>query len=501
MANAERIDEAVEADGPPRFDSAEELLRGGRAPPFPVGKLRGGAGVADLERENIRRRLDQAIVVEGLDVLLAESFDVEGVARHEVLQALDALRRADQPAGAAAHRIDFAGDRIHLAHRMAAASRTKIGKGESFRGLGPLLLDHAENLRDDVAGTLDDDGIADADVLARDLVFIVQGGVLHDDAADGHRLELGDGGQRAGASDLNFDVVEDGGRLLGREFVRDGVARRTRDEAQTLLEIEPVELVDDAVDIVVEPGAAAFELTIGVEHLFHALREAHQRVDGKAVIQQRPVDAPLRICGELRHLAPSVGEELQGPGGGDRGIELAQGTGGGIARVGKASLAAFGLAFVQALKGAAAHIDLAAHLKRIGEALGRDPLRDVGDGADIGGDVLAFVTVAAGGALNQAPLLVAERDGEAIDLRLGGEGEALDRVEAEEAADALQEIAQPILVEHVAERQHRHAVGDFAERFDRRRPDPEGGAILAHQMREAGLDRQVPLAQRIVGGI
>ena len=48
-----------------------------------------------------------------------------------------------------------------------------------------------DHLRDHVAGALDDHGVADADVLARDLVGVVQGGVADGGAADEHRLQLG----------------------------------------------------------------------------------------------------------------------------------------------------------------------------------------------------------------------------------------------------------------------------------------------------------------------
>ena len=70
--------------------------------------------------------------------------------------------------------------------------------------------------------------------------------------------------------DLDLDVAQDGGRLLGGEFVGDGLARRARDEAEALLQVEPVELVDDAVDVVVEAGAPALDVAIGVEHLLDA---------------------------------------------------------------------------------------------------------------------------------------------------------------------------------------------------------------------------------------
>ena len=49
--------------------------------------------------------------------------------------------------------------------------------------------------------------------------------------------------------------LQDRRRLLGRELVRDRPARRARDEAEPLLQVEPVDLVDDAVDVVAERRA------------------------------------------------------------------------------------------------------------------------------------------------------------------------------------------------------------------------------------------------------
>ena len=273
-------------------------------------------------------------------MLLAKALDVEGVARHEMLEPLDPLRRADQAAGTAPDHILLAGGWIDLTHRVAAAGWTDGGKAESFCALRALRFNHAENLRNDVAGALDDDGIADAHVFPGDLILVVQRGVLHHHAADGHRLELGDRRQRAGAADLDLDVAQDGGRLLGGEFVGDGIARRARDEAEALLKIEPVELIDDAVDVVVEAGAPAFDVAVGVEHLLDGVGELRQRVQRKAPIFHRPIDAPLGVGRELRRLAPAIGEELQRTRRGDGRIELAQGAGGGIARIGEGPLAA-----------------------------------------------------------------------------------------------------------------------------------------------------------------
>src|SRR5205807_2219408 len=55
------------------------------------------------QAEDVGRRLDQALVEKGLQLLFAQALDVEGAARDEVLQMLDALERTGQFAGATAH--------------------------------------------------------------------------------------------------------------------------------------------------------------------------------------------------------------------------------------------------------------------------------------------------------------------------------------------------------------------------------------------------------------
>ena len=98
--------------------------------------------------------------------------------------------------------------------------------------------------------------------------------LVHDDAADRDRLQPRHRRQRAGAADLDVDAVQDGGRLLGREFVRHRPARAARDEAEPLLQVEPVDLVDDAVDVVAERGAARLDLAVEREHLLDRMASA-----------------------------------------------------------------------------------------------------------------------------------------------------------------------------------------------------------------------------------
>src|SRR3546814_11349061 len=66
---------------------------------------------------------------------------------------------------------------------------------------------------------------------------------------------------------------------------------------------------------------------------------------------------------------------------------LFRSAGGGVARVGEDLVARLLLAHVQLHEGAARHVDFAAHLQQLGPALAIQLLRQVGDGAHVGGDV------------------------------------------------------------------------------------------------------------------
>src|SRR5215510_6600334 len=125
MANAERVDEAVERDFAASFDRLEQVLDRffAEALFFREPILERQARVALCKGENVSGPHDAAFVVEQLDLLLAEALDVERIARDEMLQALLDLRRADEPAGAAPHHVGAPGALVRLAHRLAAASR------------------------------------------------------------------------------------------------------------------------------------------------------------------------------------------------------------------------------------------------------------------------------------------------------------------------------------------------------------------------------------------
>ena len=151
----------------------------------------------DAQLVDVGRRVHEAAVDQLIDQLVAQALDIHRAPAGEMQQRLLALRRAHQPARAARDRL------VGQPHHRRAAFRAARGHHESPRPGRPLLGQHAHDLRNDVAGAAHDDGVADAHVLAPDLVLVVQRRVGHGDAADEHGLQARHRGQCAGAPDLD----------------------------------------------------------------------------------------------------------------------------------------------------------------------------------------------------------------------------------------------------------------------------------------------------------
>ena len=124
-------------------------------------------------------------------------------------------------------------------------------------------------------------------------------------------LEIGDGRERARAADIDVDAVDDRDRLLGRELVRQRPARRARHEAEPVLQVEVVELVDDAVDVIAELGALRLDEAVLRQHLVEAPAQPHERIGLEAEALERRDDAHLGPGRHRAHLAPGIGEEAQ----------------------------------------------------------------------------------------------------------------------------------------------------------------------------------------------
>ena len=150
----------------------------------------------EVEPEQVGGLAHEPGLEQHLDIGLAEAFEVEAVARDEVLQPLHPLRRADQPAGAAAHRIGLARARVDLAHRPAAAGGAGLGERE-WLGLGRALVEPMSITLGITSPARTTYGVADADVAAvadrlsvaadaLHVALVVQRRVRHDHAAHRH---------------------------------------------------------------------------------------------------------------------------------------------------------------------------------------------------------------------------------------------------------------------------------------------------------------------------
>ena len=358
-----------------------------------------------------------------------------------------------------------------------------------FGAFRPLVDHDIDHLRNHVAGALDHHRIADPDIAALaqllalvadplDVILIVQRDVLHDDAADTDRLELADRRERAGAPDLNLDIAQHRHGALGRKLVRDGPARGARDKAETFLPIEPIDLVDDAVDIVVEPGALLFDLAVKRDQLLDRMADLGERIGLEAAMLEPGDHAGLRVLRHVSHFAPGIGEEAERARGGDRRVFLAQRTGGRIARIGKDGAAFRLLPLVEREKRLLGHVDLAAHLANLRHLAAFQLLRHVFQRADVGGDVLAFRAVAARRRRDEFAVLVTQRHREPVDLGLGGKVDRLVLGQFQEAADAADEIDDVFFRKGIVERKHRYGMADFFEsgRKARRRPSATASA-------------------------
>src|SRR5262245_8955545 len=185
-----------------------------------------------------------------------------------------------------------------------------------------FVRDNINNLRDDVTGTLHHHGIPNTNVapLAQllavaadtfDVILIVECDVLHDNATDTDRLQLAYRGKSAGAANLDFDTLEHGRGALSRKLVGDCPARSARDEAKSLLPVDTINFVDDAIDIVVELRSLFFDLAMEGDQLVGRAAEFRQRI-GLEPAGFEPLDhAGLSLRRHFAHFAPRIGKKAQ----------------------------------------------------------------------------------------------------------------------------------------------------------------------------------------------
>ena len=329
---------------------------------------------------------------------------------------------------------------------------------------GAALGDRGHDLRDHVPGPHDDHLVALPDVLAGEVLLVVEGGSAHGHAADLDRLQHRVRDHVAGAADVHADLLQLRDRGRGRELEGDRPAGLAPDDAQLALRLEVVDLHDDAVDLEVEVLAPLLPGMACLDDRGEVVVQLDVAVHLEAVGAQ-PLER-LEVGLEVEALAgaDAVAPDRQGPRRCQLRVELADRAGGRVAGVRERALARGGALLVQPGEVGQRQVDLAANLqqRRGPFAVRRQRQRDRPDRPQVVGHVLPDLTVAPGGAADEHAVLVDERNRETVHLRLR---HVLDRRRVEAAplqrvVQALLPGAQLLLVPRVPERHHRDRVPD-----------------------------------------
>ncbi len=387
-----------------------------------------------------------------------------------------------------------------------------MGKLIRLAAFFAFLKHHIHDLRDDIARALHDHAIANADIAplpdrlalltyALDIVLIVQRRVGHNHTADGDWLQPRHRRQRASAAHLNIDAAQNGERLFRREFMRNRPARAARAKTKPGLQVEPVHLVNNTVDIVIQRGTLHADGAIMRKQPIHAVEPLHQRIDRKAPLAKNLDHAQLRIRRHVRHFPPGIGEEPELAACRHLRIKLAQRTCCRIARVHIGLLALRRHLRIERQKVALGHIDLAAHFHDSRRTC-RKPVRDFSNGADIGCYILARCAIPACRTANQNSILVTDRHGKPIDLRFCGKGDGIIRQLAQKAIDAANKITHVLITKGIIQRQHGPRVNNRRKGGKRRGcTHTPRRAVIADKCRKVRFNRLVAPLQCIISRI
>jgi hypothetical protein len=158
---------------------------------------------------------------------------------------------------------------------------------------------------------------------------------------------------------------------------------------------------------------------------------------------------------------------------------------------------------VEAREGGQRQVDLAAHLHHRRRPRATQAQRQRADGAQVGGDVLPHLAVAARSADREEAVAVGERDGETVDLGLDHvpQRDVVVSPALEKAPVALVPRQQLVPVAGVGQREHRLQVAHLLELLQGRGADALGRRVGSPQVRVLSLERLQLAVERVVLGV
>ena len=320
----------------------------------------------------------------------------------------------------------------------------------------------------------------------------MEGGAFHDGAGQRHGLKVRHGRHNARPAYLIINANKWGGHLFRLELVGDGPTRIFRRHPQLLLQVETVDLDDDAVNrevqlfpfyvpIVHEVNNLRDAVCL-LQHLRHAEAPLLQVLDAVVVGGVRKVLAHHIVEAEVEAAAGHLGALLQ-----------LQGSGGGVAGIGERRFTDVFPLFVQRLEASEVHQDLAAHLEKVGIAGALQPQWHRLDGADVGRHVVAFRAVAAGHGAGHQPVFVPDADGQPVVFQLAG----ILNILIDNGFDAVVELQKFLFRVGVAQGKHRVAVRHAFELLGDGAAHPQRRTVGLHELRVLRLQR-LQLLQQLV---
>ena len=265
---------------------------------------------------------------------------------------------------------------------------------------------HADHMRDHLASLLHHQHIADADVLAGDLVRVVQARPTDDRAREFHRLEVSHGCDRAAAAHLHADPGERGRGLELLELPGDRPPRTFGRRPKDPLLVKPVDLHHEAIDFEVEVVQFLDQFGAPLHERVERTEDLRAGGDWHAGPGRPGQEFGLRSGPEAGRIAHAVAEEPQRPRRAFPRVEEANAASRHVPGVGERRQAFPRLRLVERHEVGVGHVDLAADLDRFRWLRQAEHQGHAVDRTDVMSDVVAHDAVAPRGGLLQRAVFV-----------------------------------------------------------------------------------------------
>ena len=291
-----------------------------------------------------------------LDQLFAQSLDLHRTSGSKKLEPLPLPCRAVHVGAADV-------DALGVPHQRRVAFRALRRWRPLHQPLRAEVLLHSHDMRNHLARLFHDEHITHANILAGDLVGVVEACSADGGARQLHWLKIGHGRDRAAAANLHANPCKRGGRLVFLKLPGDRPAGALARAAEPPLLLETVDLDDEAIDLEIElvQGFDLFaamldqSLDRGKRLRPGSDRKPHGNRPGKQI--------GLRMDRQAAGIAEPVAEKPQRSGRSELRVEEADAACGNVAGVGKGRQPLGRLLLVEPHEIRVGHVDLAADIK------------------------------------------------------------------------------------------------------------------------------------------